>query len=71
MLKSSRFVTKEFLKILSLFLLITSVFFYKTVFFGLVPFPGDLLIAEYNPWKTYSFLGYVPGRIPHKAQFFK
>lgn len=47
---------------------VVAVFFYKYVFFGQIPFPGDLLIAEYNPWKTYSFLGYVPGSFPNKAQ---
>lgn len=45
-------------------------FFYKTILFGFVPFPGDLLISEYNPWKTYSFLGYSPGSFPNKAQYF-
>lgn len=49
---------------------IVSVFFYKSLLFGQVPFPGDLLIAEYNPWKTYSFLGYAPGSYPNKAQYF-
>ena len=37
---------------------------------GLVPFPGDLLIAEYNPWRRYSILGYVPGSFPTKFQYF-
>lgn len=45
------------------------IFFYK-VFLGFVPFPGDLLIAEYNPWKSYSYLGYNPGSFPNKAQYF-
>lgn len=45
-------------------------FFYKTVFGGLFPFPGDLLISEYNPWATHSYLGYNPGSFPSKAQYF-
>ncbi|MCL4359717.1 YfhO family protein [Patescibacteria group bacterium] len=49
---------------------IVSLFCYKTVLRQEVPFPGDLLVAEYNPWKTYSFLGYAPGSYPNKAQFF-
>ncbi len=53
-----------------LFFVITALFFYKTFLHGLVPFPGDLLISEYNPWKSYSFLGYVPGSFPNKAQYF-
>ena len=60
---------KNFLFIL-LFLFITCGFFYKTVLKGYVPFPGDLLVAEYNPWKTYSYLGYNPGSYPNKAQYF-
>ena len=50
--------------------LVTAVFFYKTILHGFVPFPGDLLVAEYNPWKTYSYLGYNPGSYPNKAQYF-
>ncbi len=48
---------------------ITSAFFYKTIFFGRLPFPGDLLVSEYKPWQTSSYLGYIPGSIPHKAQY--
>lgn len=47
----------------------TSIFFYKTLFFGLLPFPGDLLVAEYKPWRTYSYLGYIPASVPNKAQY--
>lgn len=61
---------KEWFLIILLLLLLGTFFFYKTVLFGLVPFPGDLLVAEYNPWKTYSYLGYVPGSFPNKAQYF-
>ncbi len=46
------------------------IFFYKTIFFGNVPFAGDLLIAEYKPWRLGSYLGYQPGAYPHKAQYF-
>lgn len=52
------------------FIFVAALFFYKIFFQGLVPFPGDLLISEYNPWKTYSYLGYVPGSFPNKAQYF-
>ncbi|MFH0749592.1 MAG: YfhO family protein [Candidatus Gottesmanbacteria bacterium] len=48
----------------------TFLFFYKTFFFGLLPFPGDLFVAEYQPWKNESFLGYVSGSYPNKAQYF-
>lgn len=50
---------------------ITSViFFYKTFFLLEVPFPGDLLISEYSPWKYEKYLGYNPGSYPNKAQYF-
>lgn len=50
-------------------IIITSLFFYKSILFGQIPFPGDLLVSEYKPWQTYSYLGYNPGSIPHKAQY--
>ncbi|MGE5041286.1 MAG: YfhO family protein [Candidatus Levyibacteriota bacterium] len=43
-------------------LLIISLFFYKTIFLGLVPFPGDLLMGNYEPYKSLS------SGIPHKGQ---
>lgn len=46
------------------------IFFYKTIFFGLLPFPGDLLLSEYNPWRQASYGGYHPGAIPSKVQYF-
>lgn len=61
---------KKFLPILLLFLFIIFGFFYKIALNKYVPFPGDLLVAEYNPWKAYSFLGYNPGSYPNKAQYF-
>lgn len=61
---------KEFVIVFFIFLGLAALFFYKTFLQELVPFPGDLLIAEYNPWKTHSYLGYVPGSYPNKAQYF-
>ncbi|OGG08399.1 hypothetical protein A2154_02760 [Candidatus Gottesmanbacteria bacterium RBG_16_43_7] len=61
---------KEVLIIAGIGLLITALFFYKTVFFGKIPFPGDLLVSSYQPFRSESYLGYVPGSIPHKAQYF-
>ena len=53
------------------FLLFTNaLFFYPVWAKGLVPFPGDLLLAEYGPWKNFSFFGYAPGAVPTKAQSF-
>lgn len=52
-----------------LFLGVSFIFFYK-FFLGKIPFPGDLLTAEYSPWRYYSFLGFTPGSFPNKAQYF-
>ena len=46
------------------------VFFYKTIIFGKIPFPGDLLLAGYAPWNHQSYAGYVAGAIPTKDQYF-
>lgn len=51
-------------------IVIPLLFFYQIFLYQKLPFPGDLLIAEYNPWKTYSYLGYNPGSYPNKAQYF-
>lgn len=61
---------KERIIVLIFFIFIAGIFFYKCILQGYVPFPGDLLISEYNPWKTYSYLGYVPGSYPSKVQYF-
>lgn len=61
---------KELSLVFLLFFVITAVFFYKTILHGFIPFPGDLLIAEYNPWKTFSYIGYAPSGYPDKAQYF-
>lgn len=45
-------------------------FFYKTLLWGLIPFPGDLLISGYAPWNHQSYGGYVAGAVPSKDQYF-
>lgn len=45
-------------------------FFYKTILFGKIPFPGDLLLAQYSPWNHESYEGYVAGSVPTKNQYF-
>ncbi len=50
--------------------ILVAIFFYKTILHGYLPFPGDLLVAEYKPWSSYSYLGYNPGSYPNKAQYF-
>lgn len=61
---------KKFLFPLVFFILLTSFFFYKTIFLSFIPFPGDLLVGGYEPYKSYPFLGYAPGGYPNKAQDF-
>ena len=61
---------KEYYFVFFIFFFITLWFFYKTVLFGLIPFPGDLLIAQYAPWNTASYLGFIPATIPNKGQYF-
>ncbi len=58
---------KHIFLIVFLFIAITSFFFYP-IFKGNIPFPGDLLVGNYAPYNSYSYLGYAPGGVPHKAQ---
>ncbi len=59
-------------KIIPLVLLfgVCLLFFYKTIFGGQVPFPGDLLLAQYAPWRHVSYDGFVAGSVPSKDQYF-
>lgn len=50
-----------------LFLLLSLVFFYPLLK-GYIPFPGDNLVGNYAPYKSYPQLGYAPGGVPNKAQ---
>ncbi len=62
---------KLFSRLVPLFIIgiVAMAFFYKSIFFGHIPFPGDLLISEYKPWRTYSYIGFNPGSFPSKAQY--
>lgn len=53
-----------------LLLVITGFFFRDSLIAKKVPFPGDLLVAEYQPFRSYAYLGYQPGGIPNKGQYF-
>lgn len=53
---------------LSLFVVVPLIFFYKSIFFGMVPFPGDLLLGNYEPYKSDTNLGLASGSVPHKGQ---
>ncbi len=44
-------------------------FFHQTIFWGRVPFPGDILVSDFQPWRSTSYLGYGAGGIPNKAQY--
>ncbi|MDD3608112.1 MAG: hypothetical protein PHQ20_04995, partial [Candidatus Moranbacteria bacterium] len=41
------------------------IFFYKTVFFGLLPIPSDVLVGRYHPWKDALIEEYSRG-FPYK-----
>lgn len=56
--------------VIAIFFVITIFFFFPVFIKGLVPFPGDLLLAEYQPWRSTSFNNVAPGGIPNKAQYF-
>jgi len=57
---------KTHFKFFLLIALITLLFFLP-VFSLKIPFPGDLLVSH-EPYKQESYLGYLPGSYPHKAQ---
>jgi hypothetical protein len=44
-------------------------FFYQTIIFGKVPFPGDILASDFQPWRSTSYLGFGAGGVPNKAQY--
>lgn len=65
---------KRFLQIIKnpfvIIAVITAFFFWQVFVKGWVPYPADMLLAEYNPWRHTSYFGYVAGSIPNKAQYF-
>jgi hypothetical protein len=58
---------KELTLIAIVFIIITAIFFYP-IFKGYIPFPGDLLVGEFVPYNSYSYLGFNPAGVPNKAQ---
>lgn len=60
---------REFILIFLVLGFIFTVFFHKVIINGYIPFPGDLLINNYSPWKFDSYLGYNPGSYPTKFQY--
>jgi len=46
------------------------VFFFQIFLYGKVPFPGDLLLSEYTPWRNTAYSGYGAGGVPNKGQYF-
>ncbi len=61
-------IKKETVFAFIIFLFFAVIFFNKSFLQFQAPFPGDLLVGHYNPYSSYSFLGYTPGGFPHKAQ---
>jgi hypothetical protein len=56
--------------IFSLFTVIIIAFFHPVFLKSFIPFPGDLLLAEYQPWRSTSFNNIMAGAVPNKAQYF-
>ena len=61
---------KKQIALISLIFIFTSLVFFYPIFKGNIPFPGDLLVGEYAPYNSYSFMGYAPGGYPNKGQDF-
>ncbi len=61
--------TKEWILTIVILTGIICLFFYKTVTGGNVPFPGDILISDFQPWRSTSYIGYGAGGFPNKAQY--
>lgn len=60
---------REPLWVVTILGVIIAFFFYQTIFLGKVPFPGDILVSDFQPWRSTSYLGYGAGGIPNKAQY--
>jgi hypothetical protein len=61
-IKSSVITDAAWLLVLGL---VVCVFFYKTIVFGLLPIPTDVLVGRYHPWKD-SLLSEYPRGFPYK-----
>jgi len=57
---------KGYLIALLLFTVLIVIIFYKFFFGGLIPFPGNYMLAWFEPWKTDHFINNVIS-ISHKA----
>lgn len=62
-------VVKKYLPYLIIIFVILF-FFWPVIVKNYSLFPGDYLISEINPYKSFSYLGYNSGGYPHKAQGF-
>lgn len=47
---------KKYYPIIFIFCLV-GIFFYKTIFYNLIPFPGDMLVGAYYPWLDHKWSG--------------
>ncbi len=61
---------KRFSLAFIIFVVVILLYFSPVFLKGQVPFPGDLLLAQYQPWRSSSYAGFAPGAIPNKAQYF-
>lgn len=49
-------------------ILVTALIFFYPIFKGHIPFPGDLLLNYYEPYRAYPILNYPPAGVPTKNQ---
>ena len=56
---------KDKVLVFTLLTIFTSIIFRQYIFKGRVPFPSNLLVSFYSPWKQYGSSGY-PGGPPNK-----
>lgn len=61
---------KKILIAILFFLMLVGGLFYKTAIHGHIPFPADLLLSEYAPFRHTEYFGYASGAIPSKGQYF-
>jgi len=60
---------REWYLIIAILTGVIALFFYQTFLWGKVPFPADILMSDFQPWRSTSYLGYDSGGIPNKAQY--
>ena len=61
----SKFKERWFLKVFLFLLILSGIFFWKTLFYGLLPIPSDALVGMYHPFRDY-YSDKFPNGVPVK-----